>query len=451
VTVREQRLYLLGFVATVLALAGLLLVGFAAWGRGERRSAGASGRTASLVFMGWGGVEERRVFTGLVQKFQARHRDIVVDYRSVPRNYIEKLKTMMAGSVPPDVFYVPDGDFPGLAARSQLLCLQSFIEHSSSLHLDQFWDSALRRYRFDGARFGAGPLFALPKDIGPFAMYYNRALFDKAGLPLPSANRPWTWPEAVANWQRLTRDENGDGRIDQWGTFGFPIEAAVWSEGGEFLSPDSRRFTMADDERALEATQWLADLQLRYRVAPRERQRESIPVEVMFLTGRLATFLGGRWMVPQFRKATFDWDVAPIPVSPRTGRSAGWSGSVGLAISPRCHFPAAAWKLVEFLAGPEGQAAQSLSGFQIPNQRWLATTSVFLQPDQRPAHASVFIDAARVQRPGPFTHTPDSKWWTILHQYLPRVWRGEEQPRPLLQRVAPEIQRALDEGWKALP
>lgn len=449
-TVREQRLYLAGFVAAVLAVAGLLLLAFAAWGRAGRHATGGGHRGAELVFMGWGGVEERRVFSTLVRRFHARHPEIAVEYRPVPRNYVEKLKTMMAGGVPPDVFYVPDGDFPALAARHQLLSLQPFIETSRVVRPEQFWDSALQRYRFDGTRFGSGPLFALPKDIGPFAMYFNRALFLKAGLSPPPAARPWTWPEAVANWRRLTRDENGDGRIDQWGTFGFPIEAAVWSNGGEFLSPDARRFVMPEDERALAATQWLAELQLRERVAPQERQRVSMPTEVMFLTGRLATYVGGRWMVPQFRKAAFEWDVAPIPVSPLTGREAGWSGSVGLAISPRCRFPAAAWKLVEFLAGPEGQAAQALTGFQIPNQRWLADTAVFLQPEQRPAHASVFLQAARVQQPGPFTRTPDNKWWTVFHQHLPRAWRGEEPPRALLRRVAPEVQRALDEGWKAL-
>src|SRR5205823_3785298 len=113
-------------------------------------------------------------------------------------------------------------------------------------------------YRFDGRRFGRGALFALPKDIGPFAMYYNRELFARAGLPSPPAEQPWTWPEAVAVWRRLTLARRADGRIDQWGTFGFPLEAAVWSNGGDFLSPDGRQFTMPDDPRALEAVRWLA-------------------------------------------------------------------------------------------------------------------------------------------------------------------------------------------------
>jgi multiple sugar transport system substrate-binding protein len=450
VNAREHRALFIGFIVTVFGAAALLLAGAYAWGRWERARVGAAGRAATVVLSGWGGVEERAIFGGLVRRFRARHPEIAVDYRPVPRNYVEKLKTMIAGGVPPDVFYVPDGDFPGLAARGQLLSLEPYVERSAVVHPAEFWDSALRRYRFDGRRFGAGPLYALPKDIGPFAMYYNRELFARAGVPEPSPDRPWSWTEAVAAWRRLTRDENGDGRTDAWGTFGFPIEAAVWSHGGEFLSADGRRFTMTGDEQALEATRWLAGLQLQERVAPQERQRVSMPIDVMFLTGRLATYFGGRWMVPQFRKTGFDWDVAPIPVSPVTGRQAGWSGSVGLAISPRCRHKDAAWKLVEFLAGPEGQAVQSLSGFQIPNQRWLAATDVFLQPGQRPSHAAVFLRAAAVQQPGPFTRAPDSKWWTLLHQYLPRVWRGEQDVQTLLRRVQPEIQAALDEAWKGL-
>jgi multiple sugar transport system substrate-binding protein len=445
----ERRAWLGAFIAVVFAVAGLLLAAFYAWGRWERARSGAVGRSATIVFTGWGGIEERAIFGSLVARFRARHPEIAVDYRPVPRSYVEKLKTMMAGGVPPDVFYVPDGDFPGLVARGQLLSLETYVARSPIIRAAEFWESALRRYRFDGRRYGAGPLYALPKDIGPYAMYFNRELFARRG-EAPPPDRPWTWTEAVAVWRRLTRDENHDGRPEQWGTFGFPIEAAVWSHGGEFLSDDARQFTMPADARAVAALRWLAGLQLQARVAPRERQRVSMPVDVMFLTGRLATYFGGRWMVPQFRKASFDWDVAPIPVSPATRRQAGWSGSVGLAISPRCRHKEAAWKLIEFLAGPEGQAAQSRSGFQIPNQRSLARTEVFLQPTQRPAHAEVFIEAARVQRPGPFTQAPDSKWWTLLHQQLPRVWRGEEDPGPLLRRIRPQIQAALDEAWRGI-
>jgi multiple sugar transport system substrate-binding protein len=124
---------------------------------------------------------------------------------------------------------------------------------------------------------------------------------------------------------------------------------------------------------------------------------------------------------------------------------------VGFAISPHARFPEAAWRLVEFLAGPEGQKSQSLMGFQIPNQRYLASTDIFLQPGQRPAHAGVFIPAALYERPFPQTQTPDSKWYDTLNQRLAAVWNGEKPAEQLLKEIQPEVQKALDDGWAALP
>jgi multiple sugar transport system substrate-binding protein len=279
-------------------------------------------------------------------------------------------------------------------------------------------------------------------------MFVNLDILRRAGVAPPPHDRPLTWDEAVAFWKRLTRDLDGDGRIDQWGTFGLNLESAVWSNGGDFLSADERRFTLADDPRAVEAVDWLVGLQTRERVSPKERQQQSIPVDTMFLTGRLATFIGGRWMVPQFRLAPFRWDVVPLPVSPRTHLQAGWSGSVGLAVSSSCRYPEAAWRLVEFLGGPEGQAAQARTGFQIPSQRWLARTDVFLQPGKEPAHADVFLDGARWQRESPGARTPDGEWWDRLNQALAPAYRGETTAAAALASARGDIQAALDRAWE---
>jgi len=228
------------------------------------------------------------------------------------------------------------------------------------------------------------------------------------------------------------------------------MEAAVWSHGGDVLSEDGRRFVLPDDPRALEALQWVVGLQTRLKVAPMERQRQSIPVDTLFLTGRLATFVGGRWMVPTFRHASFEWDVVPLPVSARTRRAAGWSGSVGLAIAPTCPDTEAAWKLVEFLAGPEGQAAQARTGFQIPNQRALSRQEIFLQRARPPAHAEVFIAAAAVQQANPPTRTPDGQWFDLLLRSLNPAYRGETDAAGAVRRARADIQAALDRGWRAL-
>src|SRR5207244_452191 len=142
------------------------------WGRATERSAPRSG-AARIVFAGWGDIVERGVFSRLVAEFQRRNPDIEVDYRPIPRDYVIKLKTMVAGGTPPDVFYLPDGEFPGFAVAGRLLDLQPYIERSRTIRTAEIWEAALRRYRFDGRVFGQGPPYALPKDIGPTAMFVN--------------------------------------------------------------------------------------------------------------------------------------------------------------------------------------------------------------------------------------------------------------------------------------
>lgn len=416
---------------------------------GAGNTGGWDRKPGEIVFAGWGGPEEKAVFTNLVASFEQENPGIHVRYIQVPQNYMQKLQIMMAGGTPPDVFYIPDGDFPAFVVKDTMVSLKPFIEKSHVIKPAEFWPSALSRYRYDGKDLGKGDIYALPKDIGPFAMFYNKDIFRKAGVPFPSATTPMTWDQAVEMWQKLTiPSKQVPGVIDTFGVASFTPEAAVWSNGGEYLSKDRRTFTMPDDPRAIEAIQWVADLALKYKCAPSPRQSASFDPGPMFDTGKLACIIAGRWSVPHFRELPFDWDVAPIPVSPRTHKLAGWSGSVGLAMAKSTPNQEAAWKFIEYIAGPKGQTAQSLQGFQIPNQRYLAHTNVFLQPDKRPAHAAVFIPAALAQRPGIRNLAPNPQWVDEFQQRIAYVWKGDETAAEGLKRMRPYVQKALDEAWR---
>src|SRR3712207_7658069 len=48
-------------------------------------------------------------------------------------------------------------------------------------------------------------------------IYYNRKLFREAGLPDPPP-KDWPWHEWLAACKKLTKDRDGDGRLDQFGT-----------------------------------------------------------------------------------------------------------------------------------------------------------------------------------------------------------------------------------------
>ena len=429
------------------AIAGAAVVMMLAGCRGHREPPPSAAGQVVITFVGWGAPEERAVFREVLADFEREHPSVRVVYNQVPGvgyDYLNKLRLMIVAKMAPDVFYVPDGAFPELVRSGTLLDLDALVAESS-LDLGAIWTTAVDRYRWSGERLHEGALHALPKDLGPMALYYNADLLRRRGLAPPSASVPMTWDEAIALWRQLTFDDAG---IKRWGLTAFPYEAALWSSGAEILSPDRRSWAMTSP-RAIEAFQWCADLALKEEVAPNPaRLAEAAVGSELFEAGLAATHIDGRWMVPRYRKLGFDWDVAPIPVPERGAPSIARSGSVGLAISSRTRHVKEAFGLVEYLAGPRGQEKLTTTGFQLPNQRALASTAVFLQPGLRPVHAEVFVAAAERSRPGPITQTPNAFWHDVFATYADEVWRGEQRAATLFPKIAPRIDQALDAGYE---
>jgi len=256
--------------------------------------------------------------------------------------------------------------------------------------------------------------------------------------------------------------------VEIWGVGDIWFENAVYGNGGRIISEDARTFVAADDPNTIEAVQWLSDLTHVYQVHPTEQQTASMGIGQMFETGRLAMTTNGRWAVTGYRNTlNFKWDVIPNPVGPSGEVTAyagqedcsfsGWSGSVGIAIIAGTageEHAAEAYRFIEFIAGPDGQVEQSALGFQIPNQVEVAMTDAFLQPDQMPANAEVFIEAARCENPGPWTQTPlygqwfDDNWWNGVWPDV--VVKGEVLAEDALAERAEAFQAGLDEVWSSL-
>jgi multiple sugar transport system substrate-binding protein len=429
-----------------------------------------------LTFVGWGGPEEQGVFKHLVEVFNANNPDVVIEYTPIPDDYVTKLKTMIAGGTPPDIAYVPDGDFSALVTKGQLVSIQRFVDASQVIDPDNIWPSALGRYRYDVATssIGTGDLYALPKDIGPTVLYINKDLFKAANVPLPDPKQPLTWDQVVEIGNQITVDASGRhpdeagfdiNTVQVFGVGDIWFENAVYGNGGQIVSDDGRTF-VADMPETVAAIQFLADLTHKYQVHPTSQQVASQSVGQMFESGKLAMTTNGRWATTFYRNTlTFDWDVIPNPVGPSGKLYAadsncsfgGWSGSVGIAIiagSKGAQYAEQAYRFIEFIAGPEGQTVQAGLGFQIPNQKDLANSDVFLQPDQRPANAAVFLEAARCEWPGPWTRTPlygqwfDDNWWQGVWPEV--VVDGQKTAEEAITERKAAFQAGLDEAWASI-
>src|SRR5204862_4320520 len=143
-----------------------------------------------------------------------------------------------------------------------------------------------------------GGVCGLPRGYTPLMVVCNRDLLDRAAIPYPTDD--WTWDAFLRAAQRLTRDRDGDGRMDQWGaafdrrpSFWLPW---IWAGGGDVLCPDGRRASGCLDAPAtVAAIRWYAGWVKRWGVAPRPHDPSTSGVEIarLFAAGRVAVVTGG--------------------------------------------------------------------------------------------------------------------------------------------------------------
>lgn len=386
------------FPFAFLLLSFLLLSSFlSACAPGE--SPAPQGRVSFAVF---GDPAELAAYQALVQAFQSRYPDIQVELRHVASqsDYQKQLVAAFSAGAPPDVMLLSYRRVASFASQGGLEPLDSYMEKSSLLREADFYAPAMDAFRWNGH------LWCIPQNVSSLVVYYNRDLFDAAGLPYPAAG--WTRDDFLAVARALTKDLDGDGRIDQYGAGIEPslmrLAPLIWQNGGEVVDDPNNPTRLAlDTPPALAALRWLVDLQVREHVVPDAVAEKAEKSETRFLNGTLAMYFQSRRLVTTFRSITaFEWDVAPLPAG---ARAAGILHSDGFCMAAATKDKDAAWALIEFANSDEGQTLLAATGRTVPSLRAVAESAAFLDPAQPPKSSRVFLDVVPTLRALPLFPT----------------------------------------------
>ncbi|WP_105318445.1 ABC transporter substrate-binding protein [Thermus tenuipuniceus] len=396
-----------------------------------------------LVLASWGSQEEIKAYQEVLKVFQEKNPGIQVEYINIPSaEYLAKITAMMAAGTPPDVFFLNNIDFPGMASRGVLAPLDAFIQRDRYPTADIF-PGILKAFQWEGRQYG------LPRDVSNLVVFYNRTLLKKAGLPDPKPD--WTWEDFLRYARALTVEK--DGKRVQWGvsfqTFYLFWEPWVWSAGGRFYGPDHSRFLL-NSPASLEGLQFYLDLRYKHHVAPTPEEAQDRGAFTMFLNGQTGMIVDGRWRVPTLKaRAKFDFDVVPFPRG-KAGSIVDIDGS-GWVIAAGSRNPEAAWKLLSFLAGPEANRIFTRTGLIIPARgvdvknvdRSIQNLKDFFVPPP-PKNQQYFLTVNRTARP-----TETFERWNealqLINKALEPVWQGKAELKAALDGVAPQVQKILDE------
>jgi multiple sugar transport system substrate-binding protein len=305
----------------------------------------------------------------IISRFEAANPDIQVQLEPVGSgDYYGRIFNQIEAGNPPDILQIGDDAVPRFVERRALVPLDEFIGGTTyPLDTQIYLPGVLEPGQWSGKQY------LLPKDFTPLAVYYNKLIFDRFGVPYPEDG--WTMQQFLETARALTRDTDGDGATDTWGVQlpgAWPTGFEYWAAtaGGRLVSDSGSAFIgYMDSPQTVAALQLYADLYHKERVAPP-------PVDLSafgggnteFADGKAAMRVFGHWPQSELlANPAIDLGVVGLPAGPLRANILLWGG---FGISSLSKNQEAAWRFLRFYTGQEG--AEVWKDWGLPTVRSVA-------------------------------------------------------------------------------
>ena len=357
-----------GAGARMASVAALSVLALTACGSGGGEAAAEGGPT-SLTMTVWGGDVDKASYQERIDLFEASQDDVTIELQLIPsEQYEQKVQTMIASGDGPDIMQVAEG-VNVYSSKSQILPLDDYVE-SAGLDLEERFGPVGELYSYEDS------VYAIPDRSGAMIVYYNKDMFDAAGVEYPTAD--WTTEDAQAAMEKLTVPGK------QWGYAGAGWWAQWWSfayqNGGQIIDDEGR--PSVDSPEVVEALQWANDLTHEHHVAPTAAEYADMGPDMggdpAFAAQKVAMNTTGFWAIGGLLEADFNWDIAPMWQGEEQAVSAFGSG---LAISRDSENPEAAFEAIDFLTDAEAQEVIIRNAQDVPANLEVQQSEAFLEPE----------------------------------------------------------------------
>lgn len=464
---RVSRRHVLLFGGT----AGLALVGLAACGQApaattepsSAASASPGGSAAgsaapaqaagSVDFLAWGDTTDLPAWDELIKQYGAKNPNVEISLTVVPEpnnNFYPRLQTLIAGGTPPDLASFQGWEWQTYASRDVLAPIDELIARDSlSGPYPEGVQAIEVSTRYDGKRY------LVPLQIATMVMFYNRKLFEEAGVAQPTDD--WTYEQFVDAAQKLTKLDGGAKRFGYQGN-GNWFRDIIWirssgkQEFDQIVDPKKATFNQPE---IVEIVQQVAqDFQYVQRISPTVADLEGGANTIE--AGNSAMKYEGPWYLPRLnspelrqQNKQLDFDVVLMPQGKDPNRPhRGWSEGVAVLKGGNVE---GAWQFASFMGGEEGQKIYSRITGRIPNSLALAESDWLPQAEERYQikNGKAFLEAFKRSVGDVISGVPRSKMWAEVVK--PTAWdpllANSAKAADVLPQVDEQLQALLDEYW----
>jgi multiple sugar transport system substrate-binding protein len=394
-------------------------------------SSGSSGGKKTLNVALWD--ENAKGFLDeTIALYKKDHPNVDVKVTYTPwADYWTKLKTSLAGKGGPDVFWMNGPNIYAYASSGLVKDLQPLID-KDSMDTSVYTPALVDLYTYKGNLFG------IPYFLDSIGLYYNKEIFDKAGVSYPDDT--WTWDTVSENAPKLTDKDNGiygfiANTANQTGYYNFIHQA-----GGNIINPDKSKSGFNTPE-TLSAFEWMDSFMKNGDSPTQQQQLETEPLQ-LFGSGKAAMFTALSVNGPQLNEMLGDkLAVAPLPAGKQ---KASIVHGLSWSINNNTKNEQEAWDLVKVLTSKEGNMKLANSGFSIPAYKgtedgWLKSIpSLNLQ---------VFVDALEYGVPYPVSEKT-AEWQAVETKEIQDAFLGKKSFADALKALAEGMDNILAEEKK---
>ena len=145
--------------------------------------------TGTVKFWVYGDESELEIYTLMTEEFNktyGKENDITVDISTKPPgNYESLIQTVSTSKSGPDVFLVIEDNFKKWINMGFLADMTSYLDAVTDIDISDVYATTVDRLRYNidkNTSNADDPLYGLPLDTKPSAIYYNETMFEKAGI-----------------------------------------------------------------------------------------------------------------------------------------------------------------------------------------------------------------------------------------------------------------------------
>jgi multiple sugar transport system substrate-binding protein len=273
-------------------------------------------------------------------------------------------------------------------------------------------------------------------------LWYNKALFDAAGVAYPDASWDWTKLREVA--KKLTDASKG--------IYGFAADGSdqtgfwnvIYQNGGYVIS-DDKKTSGYDKPETIEALKYWSDFALVDKSSPTFQQLTETNAQNLFQSGKVAMMFAGDWTAIDFGKNAYTKDKVDVAPLPQGKKKAVILHGTTNVISAKSAHQTEAWEFIKYLSSPEAQDIQSRGGASGPPSD-LSATDVWLKTLPQ-FHLNVYKD--QIPYGVLFPHSVNTNTWkAIQNKYVSQMLSGQLSPEQAGKQIATEMNQVLAKEGK---